>query len=71
MLVDAGKWSVTKENIQAKCNWSPFEGESFYYFITHTFVNGNLVYENNYPGKKGLFHEEAKGERLSFSREIL
>ena len=71
VLVDAGKWSVTKENIQAKCNWSPFEGESFYYFITHTFVNGNLVYENNYPGKKGLFHEEAKGERLSFSREIL
>jgi dihydroorotase len=68
VLVDAGKWTVSKENIQAKCNWSPFEGESFYYFISHTFVNGNLVYENHLPGKKGTFYEQKKGERLSFSR---
>jgi len=69
VLVDAGKWIVSKENIQAKCNWSPFEGESFYYYITHTFVNGRLVYENDSPGKKGTFHEEEKGERLAFNRE--
>jgi dihydroorotase len=68
VLVDAGKWSVSKENIQAKCNWSPFEGESFYYYVSHTFVNGNLVYENTLPGRKGTFYEEKKGERLSFSR---
>ena len=68
VLVDAGKWTVSKENIQAKCNWSPFEGESFYYFVSHTFVNGNLVYENQFPGKKGTFYEQKKGERLSFSR---
>lgn len=68
VLVDAGKWTVTKENILAKCNWSPFEGESFYYFISHTFVNGNLVYENLKPGKKGTFFEDNKGERLTFSR---
>jgi dihydroorotase len=68
VLVDTGKWTVTKENIQAKCNWSPFEGESFYYFISQTFVNGNLVYENPTAGKKGTFFEEKKGERLSFSR---
>jgi dihydroorotase len=30
--------------------------------VTHTFVNGNLVYEN------GLFHEENRGERLTFNR---
>jgi len=69
VLVDAGKWIVAKENIQSKCNWSPFEGESFYYYITHTFVNGKLVYENNHPGKKGIFHEETKGERLTFNRD--
>ena len=71
VLVDAGKWNVSKDNIQAKCNWSPFEGESFYYFITHTFVNGRLVYENHIPGKKGIFHEEVKGERLTFNRETI
>jgi dihydroorotase len=70
VLVDAGKWTVSKENIQAKCNWSPFEGESFYYYITNTFVNGNMVYENTHPGKKGTFHEKFKGERLTFNREI-
>lgn len=69
VLVDAGKWKVSKENIQAKCNWSPFEGESFYYYITNTFVNGNMVYENRQPGKKGTFHEQFKGERLCFNRE--
>jgi dihydroorotase len=66
VLVDIGKWTVSKENIQAKCNWSPFEGESFYYFVSQTFVNGNLVYENLIPGKKGTFHEQRKGERLLF-----
>jgi dihydroorotase len=69
VLVDAGKWTVSKENIQAKCNWSPFEGNTFYYFVTNTFVNGKMVYENNNPGKKGTFHEDSKGERLSFNRD--
>jgi dihydroorotase len=69
VLVDAGKWTVSKENIQAKCNWSPFEGNSFYYYITNTFVNGKMVYENSHPGKKGTFHESSKGERLTFNRD--
>jgi dihydroorotase len=30
--------------------------------VTHTFVNGNLVYEN------GLLHEEISGMRLKFDR---
>jgi dihydroorotase len=37
-------WSVKKENILAKCGWSPFEGFTFKSRITHTFVNGQLVY---------------------------
>jgi len=67
VLVDAGRWTVSKDNIQAKCNWSPFEGESFYYYVCQTFVNGNLVYENPKPGEKGVFFEQVKGERLTFS----
>ncbi|WP_445453678.1 dihydroorotase [Flavobacterium sp. 25HG05S-40] len=39
-------WNVKKENILAKCGWSPFEGYNFKSRITHTFVNGNLVYQN-------------------------
>ncbi len=68
VLVDASRWTVTKENILSKCGWSPFEGESFYYFINQTFVNGNIVYENNNPNSAGTFFEDVKGERLTFNR---
>jgi len=68
VLVDATRWTVTKENILYKCGWSPFEGESFYYFINQTFVNGNIVYENNNPNLPGTFFEDVKGERLTFNR---
>ncbi|HOZ76161.1 MAG TPA: dihydroorotase [Flavobacterium sp.] len=39
-------WSVSKDNILYKCGWSPFEGYTFKSRITHTFVNGQLVYHN-------------------------
>lgn len=54
--------TVKKENLFYKCNWSPFEGETFSHQVTHTFVNGNLVYHS------GLFSEIYKGERLKFNR---
>ncbi|MGZ3837090.1 MAG: dihydroorotase [Flavisolibacter sp.] len=52
---------VTKENILSKCGWSPFEGQSFPASVTHTFVNGNLVY-----GKED-WNESIKGKRLKFA----
>jgi dihydroorotase len=61
VIVNSGlPWTVTKENIQAKCGWSPFEGYTFKSRITHTFVNGDLVYRNfkvkdNPVGKRLLF----------------
>jgi dihydroorotase len=39
-------WSVNKENLLYKCGWSPFDGTTFKSRITHTFVNGALVYNN-------------------------
>ncbi|MXO06527.1 dihydroorotase [Flavobacterium sp. HBTb2-11-1] len=53
-------WSVKPENILYKCGWSPFEGYTFKSRITHTFVNGELVYNNfkvkdTRPGKRLLF----------------
>lgn len=53
---------VDQSNILYKCGWSPFEGHTFKSAITHTFVNGHLVYNN------GIFDESAKGERLLFQR---
>jgi dihydroorotase len=55
-------WQVSKTNILAKCGWSPFEGTTFKSKITHTFVNGNLVFEN------GNVLNEPFGERLLFNR---
>lgn len=61
VLTDPHKpWTVNKENILAKCGWSPFEGQTFQASVTHTFVSGNLVYENgkvieSRPGQRALF----------------
>lgn len=47
VIVNMGlPWSVKKENILYKCGWSPFEGFTFKSRITHTLVNGQLVYSN-------------------------
>lgn len=62
-IVNAGlPWSVKKENILYKCGWSPFEGFTFKSRITHTFVNGELVY-NNFKVK-----DVRSGMRLAFDR---
>jgi len=63
VLVDMNqRIKVSKENILYKCGWSPLEGFEFPATITHTFVNGHLVYGNN------SFDESQKGMRLSFNR---
>jgi dihydroorotase len=53
---------VSKENVLYKCGWSPLDGFEFPATITHTFVNGHLVYGN------GIWDESNKGLRLSFNR---
>jgi dihydroorotase len=55
-------WTVSKENIVAKCGWSPFEGTTFHSQVTHTLVSGELVY------KEGSFDHAVKGQRLLFDR---
>ena len=59
VLVDLdSSFTVNKENILYKCGWSPLEGTTFHSKVTHTFVNGNLVYN------KGSFNEIVKGRPL-------
>lgn len=68
VLVDLhSPWTVTNENVLYKCGWSPFEKQTFQSKVTHTFVNGNLLYENT-NSSPGIFYEEQKGERLLFTR---
>ena len=63
VLIDANKsQTVSKDNILYKCGWSPFEGTTFSSTVTHTFVNGNLIYNN------GVFNDEIKGKRITFNR---
>ena len=53
---------VTPQSLLYKCGWSPLQGFEFPAAITHTFVNGHLVYGN------GQWDESKYGQRLSFDR---
>jgi dihydroorotase len=62
-LVDLNaSYQVKKDNILAKCGWSPFEGQTFNSKITHTFVSGHLAFADD------EFNESILGERLRFDR---
>ena len=54
---------ITNEDVLYKCGWTPYDGTLTHTRVTHTFVNGNLVYEN------GVFHEESRGARLTFTNQ--
>ena len=53
--------TVLHSDLLYKCGWSPLEGTSLP-VVTHTFVNGNLVYGN------GVVNDSVKGMRLKFNR---
>ena len=55
-------WKVEKKNILYKCKWSPFEGITFDSKVTHTFINGKLVFEN------GKFDDSFRGREITFNR---
>ena len=64
ILVDMNHHGViTREQELSKCGWTPYEGMTVHAKVTHTFVNGNLVYEN------GLFHDSSRGQALLFGTE--
>ena len=63
VIVNTGMpWRVNKDNILYKCGWSPFEDFTFTSRITHTFVNGELVF-HNFKAK-----DIHCGKRLEFNR---
>lgn len=61
VLVDLNSpWTVKKENILYKCGWSPLEGTTFKARVTHTIVNGAVVWENS------KLQNKKAAERLMF-----
>ena len=53
-------WTVSKENIQSKCKWSPMEGHEYQWRVEQTICNGHLIYN------KGAFEDSYRGEEISF-----
>jgi dihydroorotase len=63
VLVDLKKeYTISKENILYRCGWSPLEGMRIPACVTHTFVNGHLVFH------QGQIIEGKNGMRLHFDR---
>ncbi|MGH8113809.1 MAG: dihydroorotase [Rhodanobacteraceae bacterium] len=63
LLVDPAKpHAVRKGEIQSKCGWSPFEGDTFRASIAATFVNGHMV------ARDGKLLDAKPGMQLQFDR---
>jgi dihydroorotase len=54
-------WTVSKDNLLYKCQWSPFEGHVFKGRVKSTIVSGHLAYH------QGQFFENKMGERMQFA----
>jgi len=53
-------WQVSKNNLLYKCGWSPFEGQIFQSEVSHTWVNGQLVWQ------QGKSDPSIRGQRIAF-----
>ena len=62
-LIDPKKsQTITNESVHYKCAWTAYSGMELSCSVTHTFINGELVYNN------GTFKEDYRGKRLTFNR---
>ena len=53
---------VTRENVLYKCGWSPLEGTTLQGTVTHTIINGKLMYN------QGNFAQTPNAKALTFAR---
>ena len=54
-------WTVTKDCIQSKCQWSPMEGEQFSWRVVRTICNGHLLLDED-----DTFDTHYRGEEVAF-----
>ena len=55
-------WEISEKSLLYKCGWAPVVGEKLSTKIKRTFVNGNLVFQED------KFISDAKGSRLFFEK---
>ena len=53
-------WTLTKDQIESKCGWSPMEGHTFNWRVEQTFCNGHCVYRD------GKVDDSYFGQPLTF-----
>ncbi|MEL6537787.1 MAG: dihydroorotase [Bacteroidota bacterium] len=62
-LVDLERpWTVHRDNVLAKCGWSPFEGHQFKSEVVNTWVSGHMAWAD------GHVQEGPAGMRMTFDR---
>ena len=63
VLVDLNRAKVIKnDDMLYKCGWTPYDGMAVKSQVTHTFVNGKLVYHD------GIVEKDTNGKQLEFER---
>jgi dihydroorotase len=63
VLIDPNQTQeVITKDLNYKCGWSPFDGDKFSSTIKSTFINGNLIFNNN------QFIDSTNGMALTFKR---
>lgn len=60
VAVKQQNWQVQKNNLLYKCGWSPFEGQTFSSMVSHTWINGQLAWN------QGKNDPNIRGRRLEF-----
>lgn len=62
LLDPKAKHTIEKKDIVSLCGWSPFEGRTFDWAVSQTWVNGECVYN------EGKFNDNVRGKVLLFRR---
>jgi dihydroorotase len=62
VLVEDEDFTVRREDVLSKCEWSPFEGTTFHHKIDATWVNGRMVWNGE------QLVGTPRGMRLEFER---
>ncbi len=60
-IISHDPWVVTADDVQSRCGWSPLEGMTLEWRVTHTICNGHIIYDN------GVFDESSRGEAVTFN----
>ncbi len=60
VIVKKEPWTVSVNDIQSKCKWSPMEGHLYQWRVAYTICNGHIVYH------KGTLDESYRGEEIKF-----